>query len=109
MIPRIVIYYVRSENEKRPGEKIAKSAFVNDTDALLFWNALSETRKRYLQMETIDGEIITEIAHTGWTDFGGGYYGHAYALTESSPLPSRERSRESAIKYGWEFEKIGGG
>lgn len=105
MIPRIIIYYVRSENEKRPGEKIAKSAFVNETDALLFWNALSETRKRYLQMETIDGEVITEIAHTGWTDFG---YGHAYALTESNPLPPRVRDRTDAIRQEWKFEKIGG-
>lgn len=109
MTPEIIIYYVKGESERNPGEKIAKAAFVNEGDALIFWNALAESRKRYLRMETMKGEVVAEIAHTGFNDSRwGGYYGHANALTESQPLPSRTRDRADAEKHGWEFEKIEG-
>lgn len=106
MIPSIVIFYVRGDTERRPGTKVAKAAFVNVSDALIFWEALSEVRKRYLVMETLDGKPVKEIAHTGFIEFGGGSYSHASALTETDSLPPRERDREGAHKRGWEFVEI---
>jgi hypothetical protein len=105
LIPAIIIYYVKGKYEKHPGEKIAKSAFVNETDALTFWNALSDSRKKYLVMETKDGEAVTEIAHSGFNN-SYGYFGHANALTASKPLPLRTRDRVSAEKSGWKFAQI---
>lgn len=104
MFPRIVISYVDQK-----GGRVAKAAFVNESDALIFWNALPEHRRAYLVMHTLEGERITEIAHTGYNDTSwGGYYGHAYALTESQPLPPRAGStRDQAARNGWEFVGVG--
>lgn len=102
MIPSIVVSYV----DRRKG-KVAKAAFVNVGDALIFWEALDDVRKRYLVMETLEGERVTEIAHTGYVSPPyGGYYGHAAALTKGRPLPPREHDRERAKKVGWEFVTI---
>lgn len=107
MIPEIVIYYMRAADDRRPAEKIAKAAFVNVSDALIFWNALSEGRKRYLIMENGAGQPVTEIAHTGRGTYGDeGYYTHAYVLTETKTLPPRVSSRDQAERTGWEFEQI---
>lgn len=103
MIPSIVISYVDQK-----GNKIAKAAFVNESDALIYWNALQDSRRRYLVMETLGGEPVLEIAHTGFNGTRwGGYFSHAYAITESKPLPPRSgATRDDAVKYGWEFEKV---
>lgn len=105
MIPEVIIYYVRSESEKRPGEKIAKAAFVNVSDALIFWKALPESRKKFLSMQNLAGSPVTEITYTGYNDRNG-YYAHAYLLTEYNQIPPRERDREAAVKNGWKFEEI---
>lgn len=104
MIPEVVINYVDQK-----GGKVAKAAFVNTGDALIFWNALDEVRKRYLVMETLEGKPVTEIAHTGYIGPPyGGYYSHAAALTKDRPLPPRESDRARAEKVGWEFVAIEG-
>jgi hypothetical protein len=108
MIPKVIIYYIA---EKRSGEteKIAKSAFVNVDDAFIYWNALADNRKRWLRMETLDGEEVIEVAHTGFNSHQtyGGYYSHATAITEKIKLPARSGpTREECMRRGWEFESI---
>jgi hypothetical protein len=48
----IRIFYYRAETDRRPAAKIEKATFVNEGDALIFWNALGEQ---------LDGMIISAI------------------------------------------------